>query len=110
MPAAVVDGNLWRWKVRVGKRAHRDAHRLAVAFLGVKDGRSTDWAEPEDEPRALIPSADIFGGGAEDFERRGEAGERREDTAGPLLARKAVANANPSRLAFHLNTQLSAGA
>jgi hypothetical protein len=101
-----VDGNSRRWKVRISERTHGDAHRLTVAVFGVEDGSPANRAEPEYEPGSLIPDANIFGGGTEDFERCREAGQRREDTAGPLLAGEAVANANASWLAFDLNAQL----
>ena len=110
VPAAVVDGNLRRWKLRVGKRTHAYAHRLSVSFFGVEDGSPTDWAEPEYELGSLIPDTDVFGRGTEDFERSRETGQCCEDAAGPLLAGEAVAKANSSRFAFDLNTQLSAGA
>jgi hypothetical protein len=100
---------LRRWKVWIGKRTHGDAHRLSVTFFGVKDVSPTDRAEPESEPGSLIPDANVFGGGTEDFERRGEAGQCCEDTAGSLLAGEAVANANSAGLAFDLNAQLPAG-
>ena len=75
----------------------------------VEDGSTTNWAEPESELGSLIPDTDVFGGGTEDFERSREAGQCCEDTAGPLLAGEAVANATSSWLAFDLNAQLSAG-
>ena len=109
MPTTVVDGNSGRWKVRVNKRTDGDAHRLIVAFFGVKHSSPTDWAEPEYELGSLIPDTDVFGGSTEDFERSKEAGQGCEDTAGPLLAGEAVANANSSWFAFDLNAQLSAG-
>jgi len=109
VPTAVVDGNSRRWKARVSKRAHGDAHRLIVTVFGVEDGSPTNWAEPEYELRPLIPDTDVFGGVAEDFERSREAGQCCEDTAGPSLAGEAVANANSPWLAFDLNAQLSAG-
>jgi hypothetical protein len=80
-----------------------------VTFLGVEDVSPADRTEPESEPGSLIADANVFGGLTEDFERRGEAGQCREDTAGPSLAGKAVANANSSGLAFDLNAQLPAG-
>jgi hypothetical protein len=52
---------------------------------------------------APIPDSNVLGGSTEDFERSREAGQCREDTAGPLLAGEAVANANSSWLAFDLN-------
>jgi hypothetical protein len=80
-----------------------------MTFFGVEDVSPTDGAEPESELGSLIPDANVFGGLTENFERSGEAGQCREDTAGPSLAGKAVANANPSGLAFDLNAQLPAG-
>jgi hypothetical protein len=59
---------------------------------------------------SLIPDTDVFGGGTEDFERTREAGQCCEDTAGPLLAGEAVANANYPGFTCDLNAQLSAGA
>jgi hypothetical protein len=110
MPAAVVDGKSRGWKARVSKRTHGYADGLIVTVLGVEDGRPTNWAKPECEPCALIPDTNVFGGGAEDLEGSREARQGRKDTAGPLLAGEAMANANASRLAFDLNTQLSARA
>jgi len=56
----------------------------------------------------VIPDTNVLGGGAEDFERRGEAGQGREDTAGPLLASEAMAEANSPWFAMDLDAQLSA--
>jgi hypothetical protein len=109
VPTAVVDGNSGRWKARVSECTYGVAHRLSVTVFCVKDGSPTNWAEPEYELGSLIPDANVFGGGTEDFERSGEAGQCCEDTAGPLLAGEAVANANSSWFAFDLNSQLSAG-
>ena len=109
MPAAVVDRILRRWKVRISKRTHGDAHRLIVPFFGVEDGSPTDRAEPEYELGSLIADTDVFGGGTEDFERSREAGQCCEDTAGPLLAGEAMAKADSSWFAFDLNAQLPAG-
>jgi hypothetical protein len=80
-----------------------------VTVFGVEDGSPTNWAEPEYELGSLIPDANVLGGGTEDFERSGEARRCCKDTAGPLLAGEAVANANSSWFAFDLNAQLSAG-
>ena len=109
MPTAVVDGILRRWKVRVSKRTHGDAYRLIVTVFGVEDRSPTDRAEPEDELGSLIPDTNVFGRGTEDLERSREAGQCCEDTAGPLLAGEAVANAYSSWFALDLNAQLSAG-
>jgi formylglycine-generating enzyme required for sulfatase activity len=81
-----------------------------MADLGVEDGRAAHRAEPEQELRALIADAEVFRGVAEDFERRREAGESSEDTAGASLAGEAVTHADAARLAFDLETQLAAGA
>jgi len=110
VPTAVVDGNSRRWKAWVSKRAHGDAHRLIVTIFGAEDGGPTNWAKPEYELGSLIPDTNVLGGGTEDFERSREAGQCCEDTAGPLLAGEAVANADASWFAFDLNAQLSAGA
>lgn len=106
---AVVDGNPRRWKVRVSKRTHGDAHRLIVPVFGVEDGSPANWAEPEYELGSLIPDTNVFVGGTEYFERSREAGQCCEDTAGPLLASETVANANALWFAFDLNAQLSTG-
>lgn len=110
MPAAVVDGNPGRWKIRIGKCPDGDAHAAALAFFGVEDGRPADRTEPESEPGALVAGTDVFGGGSEDLERPGEAGQGREDAAGSLLAGEAMANTDAPRLAFDLDAQLSAKA
>ena len=86
VPAAVVDGNPGRRKMRIGKRPDGDADAIVVAFFGVEDGCSADRAEPEYEPGALVPDSDVFGGGSDNLERSGEAGQGRKDAAGPLLA------------------------
>ena len=109
MPAAVVDGDPWRRKARIGECPNGDAHRRVVSFFGVEDRRSANRAEAEYELRSLISDANVFGGSSGDFERGGEACERREYAAGPLLAGKAVAYAHASRLALDLYAQLSAG-
>jgi len=105
---AIVDRDPWRRKARVGKRTHGDAHGFLVTLFSVEDVGPADWAEPELEPGTLIAGADVFGGGTEDFERSRKARQCCEDTAGPLLAGEAVANANASWFAFDLNAQLSA--
>jgi hypothetical protein len=69
VPTAVVDRNLRRWKARVSERTYGYAHSLIVTVFGVKDGSPTNWAEPEYELGSLIPDANVFGGGTEDFER-----------------------------------------
>jgi hypothetical protein len=51
----------------------------------------------------VIPDTNVLGGSAEDFERRGEAGQGREDTAGPLLAGEAMAEANSPWIAMDLD-------
>jgi hypothetical protein len=81
-----------------------------VTVFGVEDGSPTNRAEPEYKLGSLIPDAKVFGGGTEDFERSGEARQCREDTAGPLLAGEAVAEADSSRLTFDLNAELAARA
>jgi hypothetical protein len=107
---AVVDRNARRWKVRVSKRTYGYAHRLIVTVFGMEDSSPANRAEPEYELGSFIPDSNVLGGGTEDFERSGEARQCCKDTAGPLLAGEAVANANSSWFAFDLNAQLSAGA
>ena len=108
MPAAVVDGNCRRWKVRVGKCTHSDADSAIFADFGVVDGSPTNGAKPEDELGTLVPDTNVFGGIAKDLEGRVEAGQCREHTAGSLLAGETVADANASWLALNSNSQLSA--
>ena len=110
MPAAVVDGNSWRWKLRIGERSHGDAHGLVVADLGVEDSRTAHGAEPEQKLRSLIADAKMFRGVTVHFERSGEAREGSENTARASLASKTIADADAARLAFDLNSQLAAGA
>jgi hypothetical protein len=110
MPAAVVDGNLWRWKLRIGKRSHGDTHGLVVADLSVEDSRTAHGAEPEQELRSLIADAEVFRGVTVHLERSREARERGEDAARATLASKTIADTNAARLAFDLNSQLAAGA
>jgi hypothetical protein len=110
VPAAIIDGNLRRWEGRVGKRPNCDAHRIVVTFFGMEDSSPANRAKAKSEPGSLIAGANVLDGGAEDFERSREASQYCEDTACPLLASEAVANANSSWFAFDLNAQLSAGA
>ena len=109
MPAAVVDGNPWRRKARVGKRTDGDAHRPIVTSFGVEDRGSANRTKPEHESRSSIADTNVLRRSAKNVERGGEARECCENAAGPLLAREAVADANTSRLAFDFYTQLSAG-
>jgi len=87
---------LRRWEGWVSEGTNCDTHGIVVTFFRVEDGSSTNWAEPEYELGSLIPDSNVLGGDTEDFERSGEAGQCREDTACPLLAGEAVANANSS--------------
>jgi hypothetical protein len=110
MPAAVVDGNLWCWKFRIGERSHRDTHGLVVADLGVENSRTAHGAESEQELRSLIADAKILCGLAVHLERSREARECSENTARASLASKTIADTDAARLAFYLNSQLAAGA
>jgi hypothetical protein len=110
VPAAVVDGNLWRWKFRIGERSHGDTHGLVVPDLGVKDGRTAYGAKPEQELRSLIADAAILRGVTVHLERSREAREGSKNTARASLASKTIADADAARLAFDLNSQLAAGA
>jgi hypothetical protein len=105
---AIVDRDPRRWEVRVGKRTYGDAHGFFVSLFGVEDVGPADRAEPEPESGTLIADADVLCGRAKDLERSSEACQRSEDTAGPLLTREAVAEANSPRSAFNLNAQLAA--
>ena len=100
MPTDVVDGNSRRWKARVSKSTYSDANILIVTVFSVEDGCPTAGAETEYDLGSLIPDTNVSGGAAEDFERSREAGQCCENTAGPLLAGEAVANANAAWLAF----------
>jgi hypothetical protein len=110
MPTAIVDGEARRWEVWISERTHGDAHRVLVTLLRVKDGRSTNRAKPERELRSLVPNADVLGGGTGDRVGAREAGQRCEDTACSLLAGKAVADADGSRLAVNFDTKLATAA
>jgi hypothetical protein len=110
MSTAIVDGNLGRWKIRVRKRTHGNAHELTFTVLGVENSSPTNRAEPECEPGSLIPDTNIFGRGTEDLEGSGEAGQCRENTARPVLAGQTVANTHSAWLTFDLDTKLPAGA
>src|SRR6185437_1563352 len=74
---------------------------------GVKDRRTAPRAKPKDERAFLIPDTSELGRGAEDLERRGEAGQRRKNAASSTLASEAMTNTHASWLAVHFNTQLS---
>jgi hypothetical protein len=108
--AAVVDGNLRRWKFRIGERSHRDTNGRVVADLGVENSRTAHRTKPEQEPRSLIADAKILCGLAIYFERSREAREGSENTARASLASKTIADTDAARLAFDLNSQLAAGA
>jgi hypothetical protein len=70
--------------------------------------RSADWTEAEPELGALITGAHIFCGVTEDLVWDRETRQCCEDAAGPLLAGKAMTDANNSRLALDLDPQLPA--
>src|SRR5208282_5365332 len=107
--ATIVNGNAGNRKRRVGKCADRHAHRAGFTVFGMKYGRPTDRTKPEDELRSLIADAQVLGRGPEDSERRGESREGSEDTAGPSLAREAMANAHAPWFSLDLDAQLPAG-
>jgi hypothetical protein len=110
VPAALVDGNLWRWELWIGKGSHGDTHGFVVADLGMKDGRTAHGAESEQKLRSLIADAKILRGVTVHVERSCEAREGSENTARASLASKTIADADAARLAFDLNSQLAAGA
>lgn len=109
MSTAVVDGNPGCGKSRIGESTYRDADGFVIAIFGVEDRRPANGAEPESELRSLIADSNVLRGGAEDIERSGESGQRREDAAGPLLTGEAIAHADPSGVPLNLNAQLPAG-
>ena len=97
---------LGRW----GQQTHQLRHRIVVTFFGMEDSGPTNRAKAKSEPGSLTAGANVLGGGAEDFERSREASQCCEDTACPLLASEAVAEAHSLWFTFDLNTQLSARA
>src|SRR5438067_11427209 len=74
----------------------------------MEDGRAANRAEAESEPRALITGAHVFSRLTKNLVRRGEARQRREHTAGPLLTGETVAHADSSRFALDFDAQLTA--
>jgi hypothetical protein len=107
---AIVDGNLRRWKERIGKRTNGNAHGLILIFLGVEYRGPANGAKPKYELGSAVADASEFGRGTGYLVWSGESGQRCENAAGPLLAGQAVANANSPWLTFDFNAQLSAGA
>ena len=106
MPAAVVDRRLRRRKARVRERTHRDAHKPGFALLRVEEIRAAHRTKPEDEARALIAGAHVFGRRACNLVGSGETGQCSEDAASSPLASEAMTNADTARLALNLNAQL----
>src|SRR5256885_5163591 len=106
MSAAVVDRDRGGGEARIGERADGDAHaRVFATFLGVEHGRAADRAEPERESGPLIADANVLGGGPGHGVRRGEAGQRRKDTARSTLTGEAVADADAAWFALHFDAQ-----
>jgi hypothetical protein len=69
---------------------------------------SANRTKPEAESRSMVASADVFRGGAGNGKGGGISGKCRENTAGALLAREAVANASTQRITLNFDAELSA--
>jgi hypothetical protein len=104
MPAAVIDRNSGRRKIRVRECSHGDAHSVRIAIFRMKQRGPAHRTEPEDEPRALITDASVLGRLTLNLVWSGESGERGKDAACSALARKAVADANTQRLTCHFDS------
>jgi hypothetical protein len=74
----------------------------------VKNRASANRAKPEAECCSLVAGADVFGSGTGNGKRGGVSSQRRENAAGALLAREAVANAGTQRIALNVDAELSA--
>jgi hypothetical protein len=109
MPAAIVNGDTGRRKVRIGKRTHGDAHRIIASVFGVEDGSTADWTKSKGELGSLVADTHVLRCGAENVEWSVKAGQCSERTSRPSLAGKAVTNPNALRFAFDFNAQLSTG-
>jgi hypothetical protein len=109
MPPAVVDGILGRRKAWVGKCAHGDSYRLFLTFFGVEHICSAYRTEPESEFGSLISGAYVLSGCTDDFVRRGEGGQSREDASGSPLTREAMTDSDAKRFAMNFNPELAAG-
>ncbi len=110
MSATIINRNLrWR-KAGVGEGPHGDTRRrLFATVFGVKHCCAAYRAEPKLELRPVVADPHVLGGGTENLIGRGEAGQRRENAAGPALTCEAVANANAEGFARNFNAQLPAG-
>jgi hypothetical protein len=102
--ATVIDGNLWRRKIRVRECSHGNAHSPRIAIFRVKQRGPANGTEPEDEPGTLIANACVLGRLTMDLVWCGKTGKRGEDAARSALARKAVADADTSRLTFYFDS------
>ncbi len=69
---------------------------------------AADRAEAESESRAGVARAHVLGRMARDSVGRPEARQRGEDAAGTALAFQAMADTDATRLANHLDAQLTA--
>src|SRR5271166_23390 len=110
MSAAVID-RVSRWrKAWVGEGTHGDTRRRLFATLfGVEYRCPAHRAESELEPGSLVADPHVLGCGADNLIGSGEAGQRRENAAGPTLAGEAVANADAEGFAINFDAQLAAG-
>jgi len=104
MTAAVIDRNPGRREIRIGECAHGNTHGFRIAVFRVKQRGPANGTEPEDEPGTLVTNARVLSCLTIDLVRRRKSGKRCEDTAGSALARKAIADADTSGLAFDFNS------
>jgi hypothetical protein len=95
-------------KIWVSEGTNGDTRRrLFVTLFSVEHRRPAHRTESKPESGALVADAHVFGGSAVNPIRSGEAGQRRENTAGPALTGEAVANANTERFPMNLDAQLA---
>ncbi len=106
--SAIVHRDGRRWKSCFRKTSNSDAYRIVLADLCMEQVGTAYGTKPEDELRALIAGADIFGRLATYRIGRSKTCQRREHAARPALAGEAMTDAYTARFTLYLDTQLPA--
>ena len=106
--ALLVDRERGTRKRQVGERPDRNHDGAFEAFGRVEHRRPAFGTEPECGSRAFVSDTDILLGGARDGHGTGsEASLSPEDTSGPTLAGKAVADRDPNRVGRDVSVKLA---
>ena len=111
MPAHFINRIRRRWKSGIGERTHRYGHVLRLALGVVMHGSTTLRTEVEMSPAALIAGKDMHRRRAGDLHSFSpKARLHRKHTAGPALARQAMADRHAQRLLARSEAELTAAA